>query len=651
MTALLITSPYPSFLDSGGKPLENGYVYIGQATQNPETHLVSVYWDAALTIPAAQPIRTIGGYPSRNGSPGTLYVDADDFSITLRDKNKQFVFSSLSDSRRFPASLITGSFSASQVSYKRSGLTTSTRTQASVNDEKLSVFSYFSDAQIAACVNRTGALDMTNAMQNCINEAPVGAEIVFPAGLYIGYIFVWRGDISLTGAGSASVEIRLPASCPSVTVPHEGGGNVTGLPNVIEVGQCALGNSASPFQRVNVKGFTINGNYSNNTAPTMDLFGHGMIVTATSYCDFDDLVIKNCYLTGFDNVINSNYNKASVHVENCGNAFVSGAHYPNFDVNSSKYCRFDVVSLNGYYGGRMLDNCWGNHLDLSVYNPNITGFVHNNQTVNTSYANTMNVTVIDGCNNGQGASIGDNVFDSIINISVNNAFGTGVYVNGSAQAYQPRNNQINITTRGCGGMSTYVGGLFNQYKINSRLDGDTGPAGSVFAVDINGSYNQLEINVEDGSTPQVRGVVIRLGAQYNHIVDFLRNVTVQDFLNQDTSNTNRWYFQYGESAASGYFVAATLNSGWGNTYGAPYVPVQYGLDAMGRVSVRGVVTGGTGVIFTLPAGYRPQYNLTFPTNANGAMGRLLVATNGDVTLATGTATNVDLSTINFYLHA
>ena len=92
---LQVTFPFGQFLDTSGNPLDNGYVYVGTANLNPETNPVSVYWDDDLTIPAAQPIRTINGYLSRNGSPARLYTSASIFSITVRDKTQAIVASAL----------------------------------------------------------------------------------------------------------------------------------------------------------------------------------------------------------------------------------------------------------------------------------------------------------------------------------------------------------------------------------------------------------------------------------------------------------------------------------------------------------------------------------------------------------------------------
>jgi hypothetical protein len=58
-----------------------------------ETNPVQVYWDTDLTIPAAQPIKTSGGYLYRNGTVSNVFVNGD-YSMTVRDKNDTFVYSS-----------------------------------------------------------------------------------------------------------------------------------------------------------------------------------------------------------------------------------------------------------------------------------------------------------------------------------------------------------------------------------------------------------------------------------------------------------------------------------------------------------------------------------------------------------------------------
>lgn len=89
MTALV--SPFPQWFDTDGSPLSSGYIYIGQADSNPETDPVSVFWDVDLTQPAAQPLRTSGGYVVRNGSPAVAYVSGD-YSVTVKNNRGGRVF-------------------------------------------------------------------------------------------------------------------------------------------------------------------------------------------------------------------------------------------------------------------------------------------------------------------------------------------------------------------------------------------------------------------------------------------------------------------------------------------------------------------------------------------------------------------------------
>jgi len=110
MTSPVFT-PLQMFYSTSGLPLTDGYIYIGTASQNPQTNPIAVYWDAAGTIPAAQPIRTSGGYPVRNGSPATVFVLATDFSLIVRDKSSKLVFSRLSGN----------AFSAEWVTYTPAG--------------------------------------------------------------------------------------------------------------------------------------------------------------------------------------------------------------------------------------------------------------------------------------------------------------------------------------------------------------------------------------------------------------------------------------------------------------------------------------------------------------------------------------------------
>lgn len=105
MSALSIQPTYPIFTDIDGQPLEAGYVWIGTANLDPQTNPINVYWDASLTILAPQPIRTLAGYPSRNGTPGRLYVNSD-YSIRVMNKNGSAVYSAPSATERYNGSVV-----------------------------------------------------------------------------------------------------------------------------------------------------------------------------------------------------------------------------------------------------------------------------------------------------------------------------------------------------------------------------------------------------------------------------------------------------------------------------------------------------------------------------------------------------------------
>jgi hypothetical protein len=105
MSALSVQVPFPVFQNSQGQPLEDGYVWIGQANLDPQVNPINVYWDAALTISAAQPIRTLGGYPSNSGTPARLYVNSD-YSIRVMNKNGSVVYSAPVANERLSADLV-----------------------------------------------------------------------------------------------------------------------------------------------------------------------------------------------------------------------------------------------------------------------------------------------------------------------------------------------------------------------------------------------------------------------------------------------------------------------------------------------------------------------------------------------------------------
>jgi len=96
---LPVEQPFKTYTGLDGKPLENGYVYIGKPNQNPanESQRVTIYWDAAGTIPAEQPLRTVGGYIMRGGTPANVFFDGEYSELVRDSKMRQVAYAQSSE--------------------------------------------------------------------------------------------------------------------------------------------------------------------------------------------------------------------------------------------------------------------------------------------------------------------------------------------------------------------------------------------------------------------------------------------------------------------------------------------------------------------------------------------------------------------------
>ena len=74
MTAIAIQAGFPQFADTDGTPLNNGKIYIGEVNKDPEANPIPVFFDQALSIPAALPIDTTNGYLYYQGTPASFYT-------------------------------------------------------------------------------------------------------------------------------------------------------------------------------------------------------------------------------------------------------------------------------------------------------------------------------------------------------------------------------------------------------------------------------------------------------------------------------------------------------------------------------------------------------------------------------------------------
>ena len=87
-----LTNPVPLFLDGRGDPMDGGYLYVGAASSDPQVNPIQIYWDAAFSIPAQQPLRTVGGMIVNGYTPSSVYIQEADYSLRVLDSSNALVF-------------------------------------------------------------------------------------------------------------------------------------------------------------------------------------------------------------------------------------------------------------------------------------------------------------------------------------------------------------------------------------------------------------------------------------------------------------------------------------------------------------------------------------------------------------------------------
>lgn len=174
MTALSIQPTYPIFTDIDGQPLEDGYIWIGVVNLAPIVNPITVYWDAALTTPAVQPIRTRGGYPVNSGTPARLYVNGD-YSIQVQNKNGSVVYSAPAATERYNA-VVVSSINAEDVLYDPPFANAVQTNQEEVNSRYVSVKDFGAVGNGTA--NDTAAFTAARTASNGRYFLPSGTYLV-----------------------------------------------------------------------------------------------------------------------------------------------------------------------------------------------------------------------------------------------------------------------------------------------------------------------------------------------------------------------------------------------------------------------------------------------------------------------------------------
>ena len=182
--AVSILTPFPVIADIDGQPLDDGYIWIGVNGLDPVANPQTVYWDAALTDPATQPVRTRGGFALDGTARGRLFASGV-YSIRVDNQNGSTVYSSLSEN-----GLYGGNVDASGVNFVPAGANAVTRTAQTKMRETISVDDYTTLTAAIASAKVSGRPTVV-LINGSIN---VAATVVVDAP-----------NITLQGAGGDSV--------------------------------------------------------------------------------------------------------------------------------------------------------------------------------------------------------------------------------------------------------------------------------------------------------------------------------------------------------------------------------------------------------------------------------------------------------------
>ena len=202
MTALSIQPTYPIFTDADGQPLEDGYIWIGTAGLPPIGNAINVYWDAAQTLAAAQPIRTQGGYPVNSGTPARLYVNSD-YSIRVMNRNGSVVYSAPTATERYNTVVISA-IDASKVTFTQTSSTT-----------EITLDSYLKG--VAVTPEQFGAVgdNITNDYQALQDAFDTGKPVYLNAQYFTSTTLVPSENQIIFGRGSESM-IRGNGGAPVI---------------------------------------------------------------------------------------------------------------------------------------------------------------------------------------------------------------------------------------------------------------------------------------------------------------------------------------------------------------------------------------------------------------------------------------------------
>ena len=412
MTTLSIQSPFPLITDIDGQPLEDGYIWVGVANLPPIGNPVSVYWDAALTQPAALPVRTRGGYPVNNGTPARLYVGSD-YSIQVQNKNGSVIYSAPAATERYSGVVV--EISSTDVSFLQAGTGAVTRTAQSKMRDVVSVKDFGAVGD--------GVADDTAAINAALASVNLGGAVYFPAGVYrVTALLAIPGGVIVYGDGMTATRVRQEGAAYCFALGNgavmrdmrlDGSASATGG---ININNCGLGQ----VENVRIEGF--------NAASAIGIRLNESYRVKLSY-----LYIYDCYngLSFTGNVTAFEFDKGNVATSNAAGKAINapagagnnieayfntvyfescyGANpifFEQFGRVVFRACGFEAMCANPGYTGTIASPAIiraNNPTELSIQDCQFSGFLSQSQT----YSGTLSfvymgddapICIITGCN-------------------------------------------------------------------------------------------------------------------------------------------------------------------------------------------------------------------------------------------------------------
>lgn len=206
---LPVEPAFKIYADLDGSPLDSGYVYFGLVNQNPITAPVTVYWDAAGTQPAVQPLRTLNGYIVRGGTPANVFVSGN-YSQLVRDKDQSQIYYSATSTDYSIADVVTNfitslasSIGSSLIGFIQFGAGAILRTVQDKLRERVTVEDFGAVGD--------GVTDSSAAVQKARESLPNGGVLEFGVGTFIigttSALEFSQAGIKLKGKGSKTIII------------------------------------------------------------------------------------------------------------------------------------------------------------------------------------------------------------------------------------------------------------------------------------------------------------------------------------------------------------------------------------------------------------------------------------------------------------